>query len=438
MIRIAIVSPERSLPPIKNVIERAEFGCDFQIFIYHELSEIDEICRECSELFDVIFFSGELGYHYVRRVMPDLKTFCAFTAYGTKDVLSILLAFATEHPEISLNRVYIDFLTPLNQYMDILKYLPQNKVPYFFEDDIFDYGHLTARATELWTAGKIDYLITRAINNISTYETMGIPYQVVFPSEEMIEESITTTINEIRLECARQNAVLMIIIRLPFEEGISVEEREYRTVTLHKALVDWRQKKRITIGITSWFDRFELQSEVSASSGTSELLQPFVLYLGEVLPFRFRMGAGLHQDTEKSRYYAETAVNEAIKYGADDGFLVSGPAAMLTGPLSVNNPLLYNYANVQAALFAKTHGISEKNLNQLIGLFQQNPDAIMTAPSLGGLLNITARSANRILSRLAELGVISRVETELNHKMGRPSMGYRFNDQAFRESLLPQ
>lgn len=58
MISIAIISPEKSLEPINQVIETHDFGCEFHKYIYRELSDIDTIYEDCKNSCDVIFFRG--------------------------------------------------------------------------------------------------------------------------------------------------------------------------------------------------------------------------------------------------------------------------------------------------------------------------------------------------------------------------------------------
>ena len=93
MITVAIISPYRFLETINKVITDHDFDCSFRSYTYDSLSDIDEIYSSCLEECDIILFSGELGYHYMHRHYPNCPIPCAFTVYGTADVLSILLTF---------------------------------------------------------------------------------------------------------------------------------------------------------------------------------------------------------------------------------------------------------------------------------------------------------------------------------------------------------
>ena len=125
MYSVAIVSPEKSLEPIEKVIQDKSFECHFYPYIYTHLSDIDKIYEDCRKKCDVIFFSGELGYHYILKKFPDIRIPCAFTAYEPIDVLSIFLQFQIEHKDIPLNRVFCDFLTETNHYMGVTTYIQE-------------------------------------------------------------------------------------------------------------------------------------------------------------------------------------------------------------------------------------------------------------------------------------------------------------------------
>ena len=126
MITISIVSPQKSMDVIDRAISHHDFGCIFRKYVYDQLEEIKDIYEQCKDSCDVIFFSGELGYSYILSHVDDLKVPCAFVSYEEKDILSILLNFVIRYPEIPLNRIYIDFLTPVNDFKNLKNYGRRN------------------------------------------------------------------------------------------------------------------------------------------------------------------------------------------------------------------------------------------------------------------------------------------------------------------------
>ena len=128
----------------------------------------------------------------------------------------------------------------------------------------------------------------------------------------------------------------------------------------------------------------------------------------------------------ESHYQADLALQEAVKYGKNDGFVISGEDNALTGPLSLTRSLNYSYSNTRALDYSQKNGINESNLLKIVGLFQMDKDTVMTAASLSQWLNITSRSCNRILQQLLDSNLIEEIESQKQEGKGRPTRQYRF------------
>lgn len=444
MINVAIVSPDHSLEPVDKVIEEQDFGCSFHRYIYKKMTDIDEIYHDCRGKCDVMFFSGELGYHYIRHKFPDIRIPCAFTAYEPIDVLSILLNFQISHPEIRMNRVFCDFLTETNHFMGLPQYLPKEHQPYFYTERHYDYRHITDFAKQLWEHKKIDMILSRSINNLKKLDELGIPYVAVFPSEEMIVKSIRNALNELRLDQIAEKEILSILIRLPFSEEIEQEEQEYREATLYKFLADYRKSRHLHFSIEQGFNQFELHSEIPAgedNAGALDFLRHALTELKRKLDFPFRIGIGIGASRDRSRCFAEQALMEANRYGRNDAFLVDKEDIVL-GPLSQDARLAADYTNEKALLFAREQGISDTNILKLVSLFQEEKNRLLSSQSLSSLLGVTGRSASRILAKLLELGMVEQLreseQPEKAGRQGRPIHYFRFQEERFREMLFPE
>ena len=212
MISISIISPLKSMAVIDKAIEHNDFGCVFHRYVYENLEEIKDKYEQCKDISDVLFFSGELGYSYILTHVDDLKVPCTFISYTEKTLLSILLNFVIHYPDVPLNRLYIDFLTPVNDFMNLKKYLDPEHMPYCFENPVYNYETLKERAVELWESKKIDMMFTRTTNQLEVLNKLQIPYIHFLPTEEMFRDSIRHAINSIRLKQKNQLNKLVILI----------------------------------------------------------------------------------------------------------------------------------------------------------------------------------------------------------------------------------
>lgn len=426
MITVSIISPKVSLQAINKVIDNEDFGCIFHKYIYERLEDIPEIYYKCREHCDVIFCSGELGYHHLIKI-KGMNTPCSFVSYEEKHILSILLSFVITHPDIPLSRVYCDFLTPANHYMNIEKYLPEGQMLYCFNSDIYNYDYLLARADELWTSGRIDIMLTRSTNLLPKYDEKEIPYIHILPGSAMISESIHNAVNGVKLLAARELPKIHIILRLFLPDDMTIEEKEYLEVTLHQRILEFRKINSVSLSVRALADRLELSGDSISYRKSLKTLQLLISFLQEKESVEFRLGAGIGANADDSHYHAELALQESIKYGKNDGFLSDGETSALTGPLTMANSLTYSYLNQKVLAYSREYGIHESNLLKIAGLFQMNEQEVITAPDLAPLLNITTRSCNRILLQLLASNLIVELEPQKSAKKGRPIRRYRFN-----------
>lgn len=436
MITISIVSPEKSMDVINSAIAQTDFGCVFHKYVYDQLEEIQDIYDQCKDTCDVMFFSGELGYSYMLTHINDIQVPCTLVSYEEKHILSILLNFVLRYPHIPLTRVYIDFLTPVNDFMNLKKYLSPDFMPYVFENPVYNYQTLKERAEELWNAGKIDIMLTRTTNQLEVLNRLKIPYIHILPTEEMVQESIRSAINAIRLKQENQKSKLVILIKLIYPVHITSQEREYMEITLHKYLLDFRREYQYDFAIHSVSNRFELDLDSDHYKNSFGRIQDLIAYLDQKGDLEFRLGAGFGKSLGDSHYLADTALQEAIKYGKNDGFIVHGEDNVLTGPLSLTRTLNYSYSNTKALTYSQENGINESNLLKIVGLFQMDKNTIMTAASLSQWLNITSRSCNRILQQLMDSGLIEEIEPQKQEGKGRPTRQYRFIQERFIQEFF--
>lgn len=292
MITISIVSPQKSMDLIDRAIAMKDFGCLFHKYVYDRLEEIEDIYEQCKDSCDVMFFSGELGYSYMLTHVPDIKVPCTLISYEDKHILSILLNFVVRYPHIPLTRVYIDFLTPVNDYMNLKQYLAPAHMPYLFENPVYNYETLKERAEELWKGGKIDIMLTRTTNQLNVLNKLKIPYIHILPTEEMIRDSIKSAVNAIRLKQQSQDTKLIVLVKLIYPEHITSHDREYLEITLHKYLLDFRREYHYDFAIRSVSNRFELDMDTDLYKKSFDRIQDLISYLDQKGDLEFRLGAG--------------------------------------------------------------------------------------------------------------------------------------------------
>lgn len=430
MFTIGIIGPQVSLEAINNAIASQGFSYIFFRYVYETLEEIPKIYQRCKDKCDIILFSGEFGYYYAIKHIKNLTVPCDFISYTEAQVLTILLNATILHPDIPLNRMYVDFLDFLvsgNGYLKLEKTLPPGHIPYFFHGTDCNYESLIEQPKALYEQHKIDLVLTASTNNIPAFGAFGIPYMHILPTEEMVAESICNAINNHRLAIGAISYKVAIILKLIISAEIPSCDREYIEVSCHKLLVDFRREQNCDFVITNSMDRFELYVETAFKRDRYRLPQSLITYLEQNRMFTYRMGVGIGDALDKSRGFAEKALFEAVRYGKNDGFAIEDESDILIGPLS--SPILscYSYSSSKAMDFSCKNGINESNLFRIVDLFEMNPQVEITSAALASWLKITVQSSNRILVKLLDSRLIDEISQEAHMSRGRPFRKYHFN-----------
>lgn len=424
MLKIAIVGPKISMSLIKKVIENNEFKCEFYIYTYNQLEEIQDIYLECRGKVDGIFFSGERGYLYAYNNINSLSVPCKFIAYDTVHVLSILLDFVIEHPDIPLNRVFVDFLIPFNNYCGINEFIKKEYMPICNTAGVFK-DDLISNIKALWDNDKIDIVLIRSTGNIKNMENVEIPFIHILPTEEIIIKAIGNALTEIKYHRISNLPKIICIIKPYYKIESTLDENEYIEVTMYKALIDIKKEINKNIKISNITGRFELIFYNDEDELNIEIIRYILNSLIKYKDFNFNLGLGISLNYDNSKYLAEKALRESISYGLNDGFAAYENDTIL-GPLSQADTLIYNIDKSNIIRFAKENSIDTGNMYRIIGLYNKNKNAEINSEILSKWLNITPRSCNRIIKQLLKLDLIKSTRIIETKGKGRPINNYKF------------
>lgn len=434
MLRISIISPKISMNVINKVIEKNKYNCTFFFYTYDHLEDILDIYEECHEKVDGIFFSGEYGFLYACQNIKNLNIPCKFITYSTIDILSILLNFVMDYPEIPLNRVFIDFMLPLNNYYGIKELIKKEHLPICNEVDVIDYDDLLQRLNELWVNDKIDMILTRSTNSLNRIQELGIPYIHIVPSENIISNAIEQALKKIGEFKDGSSPKIICIIKPKYNENSNMNEQEYIAITIYKALVDIKKELDKNINITQLTDRFELLFYDDEEELTLKNTKCIMSKLWQISKCDFNLGVGISSSFDNSRYLAETALRESVLYGLNDGF-AAYENGNISGPLLETETLTYSIINSKIGYFAKENNIDVTNMSRIQGIYLKNKDEILNSDGLSKWLNITKRSCNRILLQLQKHKLIEEIEVLEGKGKGRPQKYYKFIQANIEEAF---
>ena len=156
---------------------------------------------------------------------------------------------------------------------------------------------------------------------------------------------------------------------------------------------------------------------------TSSRLLPF---LKKRLDFPFAIGWGCAEDVIAAHRGASRALKNALSQPVSSAFLVTEDAYLI-GPLAEERTGAPTAVQRPQELMYR---LPARYVHQLAEAFEGKKEVVLCAQEMGEILNLTTRSAARILSQLADAGSAVTANKRGMSQRGRPVKYYRLDLEA--------
>lgn len=414
---IGIITAEQSLAMIRGVHDAMSALCEVTYLPYATLSQLTGIYTENAHRFDGLLFSGLFPYEYVvNHVGAVLKPHVYFELTD-RDFYKAFAALLFRHPGLDITRLVMD-----KPYVDVdFADIFGGAVPQYFEPIINDPSSLESayettmqQSLSLWQAGKIDRVLTRLTNLRVSLNRAEIPCDLLFPSGPSMLDSFNVLHSRMQ---ARVLDNTMTAVGLVLAPMASPPEQHL----LHAALARFNASYSMPLVIREYDGMFELIT-------SNEVLRDITRkYTHCLLADHIRdsglaawVGWGLGRDAMQAQHSAEKALQESRRNPARHAYLVTMDGE-LTGPMTDGQGVSVNSEPDHAVEYvARELGISSANLQKLVDLQERRGVRNFSSADLAFYLNITPRSASRILLKLEEKGYAEAVRTTQTTARGRP------------------
>ena len=276
----------------------------------------------------------------------------------------------------------------------------------------------------LWKEKVFDILVTRFTNLAEQLEKEGIPHVLLMPSSETILEHFHALLADIKESLLQNSLVACCIVKVPAEN-----QSQETYDRLRKALDAFSMKHSQNILIRKNGPCFEVTtSSMEVKSLTQNYTQCLLSSeLHKALPFPPELGWGIGFDIVAAYKNAKRALAECSRDKHHYTYLVTESQEMV-GPLNSNRSISYGLQpDAHVFSLAKSLGIAAVNLEKLMSLQKTRNMYEFTSGDLVYFLEITPRSAARILLKLADGGLARPVRTVNLNGAGRPSTVYEID-----------
>ena len=398
MIKLAILTPKNSSEKIKNSLK--EITCEIKYIFYNNLYDLEELYLKNAQKYDGIITSGPIGYEIIKNSV-ELFTPLYHFDISKGDLYKYLFNILKENPKIDFSRVYIDFISPEKKeywFKDIFK---KEEEPIFYQINFSNknlYETLKNNYINLKKEKKIDIVLTRISNMVNFLKSEKISFDFLFPSEENIKNTVLEVIKDIKILKSEKKQI--IFGKLLFDKiSIDIEE-EIHSISKN-CIIKILDKN---IEILMLYEDF-INSNIA-------------LNLKKKFRNNFLSGWGKGNNINEARHNAEKSYIKNKETNTEVIYLVSTNSETILSEINAKKK-----KNIKIIEKLKKLNITKQNSEKLIELFK-NQEKVSCA-NLADYLNISERTANRLLLKLEENSLAISNLIKINR--GRPKKIYTFS-----------
>ncbi|MCI8870821.1 MAG: hypothetical protein HFF39_09830 [Lawsonibacter sp.] len=427
---IGIFAARPSCDYIREALqEQPNFPHQFTFYPYASLRELLDLYQAHAGEFQGIVFSGYYPYQYICARCGIPQTPSTYFELDHRDYYRVLLSVTYRNRGLDIRRVWLD--TPI---LDIpWSYIfgspdarPQS-IGFWPDLTADDYYEQALDAyLQAYRSRQVDFIITRMTNLSDRLTREGVPHALLFPSPSSVWETVEKLAKLI--QSRRVQDSLSAVGFLQPAQGMALDALSQ----LHTWIYQFNKENGGKLIILQTTDRFEL---LTPNASLLQLTQSYTCcalsdYIRTHCGVPFYTGWGVGADILQAQQNASSALKESRNSPSLAPFLITQENRLI-GPLGQPECRTCELEPGQdARVLAKKIGVSLSTAQRMLSLYGERAEFRLTRNDLSRYLNTSARTANRILTRLTEVGAARIVATEKSGSAGRPISVFQLNLQS--------
>lgn len=396
MIKIAILTPRNSYLKIKEAVDEISKKVDY--IFYDNLTDLGDIYLTLAHKYNGIITSGPIGYEIIKQSVKII-TPLYFLEISKSDLFKSLFKILKLNPNINFSRVFIDLISENEREKWLEDILDKKENPILFTVNYDNklYENLKNKYLYLKNNNKIDFALTRVSNILPFLEENNIPFEFLFPSKETIKKIVIESIKDIKAKKFDQKQLIFGKINCFIEKEIV---KDFIISKCKNCIV---QEKKENLELLVLKDDFY-------SSEIFNLIKERFKFSKDCY-----IGWGLGNNIGEARIYAEESLKKNIQSYGEIVTLISENKVVTLSEIKKEQKKELDIIEKLNSL-----NITGEKVKILVEMLTKEKE--ITSSKLGLYMNISERTANRILNKLYENNIVT-VSIEKIQR-GRPKKIY--------------
>lgn len=421
--KIGLIGPEDSISRFLDVAREYEDEIEILPGTYKLKEESKALVKMLEKEVDVFLFTGIIPYKIVAYAHVTEKPCLYLPRLGTS-VIKVLWEMRNNGEDYT--RISVDSID-------------RRDVEEAAQELGFQYSHLEIIENEegvsyealaelhraCYAAGKTSAALSGLSRTCSILRALGVPTYRTYPTKYLIRECIQNAIHIAVANKMMAYQISVIILKIMGGDDASTLWYDHLRVknAFERILIDYTKK---IFGSFFPFGRDEYI--VFATRGSMEDLRTVqeLLDAASSLGIRFAAGLGYGTTAFNAEYNARIAlararaVPESCMFTVDVGGDILGPVS------SGRSPLRYNIAETDEDVrkVASDTGLSAAHVSKIKSMLSATHKSVFDAEEMSAYLDISPRSARRILQSLENSGHAQVAALKSKSTTGRPRRVY--------------
>lgn len=425
-IRLGIVGPEDSLILLRKVLR--EFDREITVVekAYENFEDLGDIATMAQDV-DIILYSGQAPYFWVKSNV-NIETPGVYIPRNGTSLYKVLFDIYRDGKDVSalsfdtisrrdIEETYMELNLPLTQVftMDYDKYLPYEK--------LVDYHK------SLWNEGKTHAAVTCLNKTYEELKKSGIPAYRILPTISSVRHSLEKAIMYGESIKLKETQMALILVRVEDVEDTLYESSNYqlqiKLLELYQIILGYGDQTNATVTKINDTEFMIITTRGCLEESTDIFLgSPLLRALKSNTNLKVTVGIGFGRTAKMAETNARQAVKLSKENGSDCCFLVTEEGKVI-GPMREDRGAIKSVADLDLEELAKKLNMNVINLSKFKSSLRRLGKNKVTAKELSEYMNISQRSARRILAQLEEKGAAKILENKSVLGKGRPSRVYQ-------------
>lgn len=419
LIKVAIIGPLDSCERIEYVIDKYFKNMVCEKYIVTELGKAYLEVEKAIKVAQGIIFTG-IGVYMRTLEKMDVNIPSIYIPHLAASIMKPIIELKDLYPNCT--KISIDSIRDREEVLDIFKEVGLSNL----EIEIREYSNEVTEKEYLEFHKKVQEKDKNAVAIIglgwvyNESKRIGLNALRLYPIISTIKYAINELLQKMEFETAKGIAIAVQILKIKNE----MDGDQYKYIGLkgrvEQELVDYLKEIQGSIFNTGWNEYIIYTTSGSLGNEENKEILKRKLSILEKEKIYLAIGNGYGETANRSEINARKALKKSLEHEKSTIYEVDN--LKVRGPLFSLTEMEYEYV-VNSESIEKISQELKMNplyIKKIEGIIKKEKKREFTSDELGMYLNISVRSANRIIKKMIEFGYAERIKGEFEKTIGRP------------------